>query len=288
MSDRIVLPVDGSPYARWAGEFVCRQLSPDRLRVTLLHVSRPVPAIEAAAADPAAVKRFHAGEAERMLSPFQAMLARREIRFDARSRVGNAGAEIARQADADGAKLVVMGARGVGALHELAFGSTLQRVMADTDVPVLAVRKPSSRRRIRRVLLAVDGSAPSRRAEAALLALRGLVAADFEVIVAHVARPMSLREATALGLGSRQDHYARESDRMLRGPQKRLGEAGFALQAVAGVGDPAATLVELAASHETDLVVIGSHGRGGAKRLVMGSVSRAVLARSEVPVLFAR
>jgi nucleotide-binding universal stress UspA family protein len=288
MTKRIVLPVDGSPYARWAGEFVCRQLSPDRLRVSLVHVTRPVPAVEAAAADPSAVDRFHAGEAERMLAPFRTMLDRREIRFDARPRIGNPGAEVARQAESDGAALVVMGARGVGALHELAFGSTLQRVMAETDVPVLAVRKPPSRRRIRRVLLAVDGGAPSRRAETALLALRELLGVSFEVLVAHVARPMSLREATAFGLGSRTEHYDRESARAMRGPLRRLAEAGLAVRALSGVGDAAARLVELASSHDADLIAIGSHGRGGAKRLVMGSVSRAVLARSDVPVLFAR
>jgi nucleotide-binding universal stress UspA family protein len=286
MTYRIVLPVDGSPYARWAGEFVWRHLAAGDAptRVSLLHVSTPVPAADARDAEPGAVERFHAGEAERMLAPLRKMLDAHSVRFDANARIGNAGLEIARQAREDGAALIVMGSRGVGALHELAFGSTLQRVLAETTLPIIAVRKPPSRRTFRRAMLAVDGSATSMRAVKAFLQLRGLFGA-LHVDLVHVARPVSLREALAFNLGSRDDHYARGSWKAMQPARAALARAGLEAETFSSVGDVADSIASLAAERQSDLVVMGSHGRGGARRLVMGSVSRNVLATTEVPVM---
>jgi nucleotide-binding universal stress UspA family protein len=290
MTYRIVLPVDGSLYARWAGEFTCRHLvGGDRpIVVSLVHVAAPVPTGAARAARPGAVEAFHADEAARMFGPFQKMLAARSIRYDACPRVGSAGVEIARQAEADGAALIVMGARGVGALHEIAFGSTLHRVLAETAVPVIALRKPAARRRLRHAMLAVDGSAQGIRAVEAFLSLRGLLGDQLRVDLVNIARPVSLRESVALGLGPRPAHYERESAKVLQPAQALLARAGIDAEPVAGVGDAGAAIAALAAERGADLIVAGSHGRGGARRLVMGSVSRALLARCEAPVMIVR
>lgn len=53
-------------------------------------------------------------------------------------------------------------------------------------------------------------------------------------------------------------------------------------------GSPAAAIVERVVDGDHDLVVMGSHGRGRLASLLLGSVSRAVVARCPVPVLVAR
>ena len=53
-------------------------------------------------------------------------------------------------------------------------------------------------------------------------------------------------------------------------------------------GDPAKAILERVEQGEHDLVVMGSRGFGRAASLLLGSVSRAVVARSPVPVLIAR
>jgi len=51
------------------------------------------------------------------------------------------------------------------------------------------------------------------------------------------------------------------------------------------VGDPASAIVRLAEDENADLIVVGTHGRTGLKRLLMGSVTEAVVRRAKCPVL---
>lgn len=51
------------------------------------------------------------------------------------------------------------------------------------------------------------------------------------------------------------------------------------------IGDPADVIVETAEKEHTDLIVLGTHGRTGLRRLLMGSVAEAVVRRSSCPVL---
>lgn len=53
-------------------------------------------------------------------------------------------------------------------------------------------------------------------------------------------------------------------------------------------GPPARTVVEFAGDHDADYVVMGSHGRSGASRILLGSVAEAVVRRSPCPVLVVR
>jgi nucleotide-binding universal stress UspA family protein len=55
--------------------------------------------------------------------------------------------------------------------------------------------------------------------------------------------------------------------------------------AIAESGDPQATIVDQAISRSADLIVVGTHGRRGFKRLLLGSVTEAVLREAPCPVL---
>ncbi len=50
-------------------------------------------------------------------------------------------------------------------------------------------------------------------------------------------------------------------------------------------GDPARSIVQVAEEEGVDLIVMGTHGRGGINRLLMGSVAEAVVRRAKCPVL---
>lgn len=87
------------------------------------------------------------------------------------------------------------------------------------------------------------------------------------------------------------DQLRRQGDRLLVLAQSRAAEAGVASDAVrrevkgAGVAD---IIVEEATRHGCDLIVMGTHGRRGLKRLTLGSDAELVLRASPVPVLLMR
>jgi nucleotide-binding universal stress UspA family protein len=66
---------------------------------------------------------------------------------------------------------------------------------------------------------------------------------------------------------------------------RQLQEAGLANRAVAVTADPREAILDAAVRERTDLIVVGSHGRSGLKRLLMGSVSSHVVDHARCSVL---
>ena len=72
--------------------------------------------------------------------------------------------------------------------------------------------------------------------------------------------------------------------------KKRLEEIrptvdGVEWASAIGFGTPATAIVEFADENDIDLIVIGTHGRTGLRRVVMGSVAEAVVRKAQCPVL---
>jgi len=65
----------------------------------------------------------------------------------------------------------------------------------------------------------------------------------------------------------------------------RLRDAGLAARGVMTLGDPRVVLEETARSEQADLIVVGSHGRSGLKKLLLGSVATHVVTHAPCPVL---
>ncbi|MFB6170878.1 MAG: universal stress protein [Haloarculaceae archaeon] len=70
--------------------------------------------------------------------------------------------------------------------------------------------------------------------------------------------------------------------------QARAAESGVELSHATELGRPARTIVEYAEEHDVDHVVIGSHGRTGVSRVLLGSVAETVVRRAPCPVTVIR
>lgn len=70
--------------------------------------------------------------------------------------------------------------------------------------------------------------------------------------------------------------------------RRLLQEAGIQVTELEREGDPAGTILETARELQADLIVVGSHGRNAVERLLLGSVSEAVLHRWHGAVLVVR
>jgi nucleotide-binding universal stress UspA family protein len=130
---------------------------------------------------------------------------------------------------------------------------------------------------IKNILVATDFSPMSEHA----LRLGGALARDYgaRLFAVHVVQPpVAVYAETAVFVEEPDFSSARESLHALRIPgvdvEYRLME-----------GDPAATIVQVATDLHCDLIVIGTHGRAGVVRVLMGSVAEDVLRKAPCPVL---
>jgi nucleotide-binding universal stress UspA family protein len=148
---------------------------------------------------------------------------------------------------------------------------------------------------MQRIIVAVDGSAPSRRAVDLAADLAGKY--DAEIVLVTVVPDFAPIFDPAVGEYARVEHLqAPKSEYGLAAAQSALDGAERAAQenGVARIstalafGDPAKEIVAAAKKKGADLVVIGSRGFGRLKGLVLGSVAQKVLGHAPCPVLIVR
>lgn len=138
------------------------------------------------------------------------------------------------------------------------------------------------------ILLAVDGSAYTKKMLAYLATHDELLGAthDYSVITVQAALPPRAR--AALGKEAVNQYYADEADKVLNPVVKFLERHGVTPKRIVKVGPAGETIGKVADAGKFELLVMGSHGHGALATLVMGSVTTQVLAHSKVPVLIVR
>ena len=138
----------------------------------------------------------------------------------------------------------------------------------------------------RRILVAVDESAfAARAADVGFELARSL---GVELALIHVVDP-SLVAAPESGIPAGELVALAQQDgkRLLAAFGQRAALQPAPLEFI-HVGKPAAEIVKAAKDWPADLIVIGSHGRGGVQRLLLGSVAEAVMRHAACPVLVVR
>lgn len=138
-----------------------------------------------------------------------------------------------------------------------------------------------------RILVPTDGSADTERA----------VEHAAELAVEHAAELHAVyvvNSATFAGLPMEtswegiDDVLREEGESALERVEEVVAEYGVPIASRLLEGSPSRRIVEYAESEDCDLVVMGTHGRGGIDRLLLGSVAEGVVRGSSVPVLTVR
>lgn len=132
---------------------------------------------------------------------------------------------------------------------------------------------------MKKILLAVDGSAFSEAAVESLLARLG--PPNAHVLVLHVLEhPTALEAREMAGYHSKLAAAAAidkaQAKELVAKTAKRLRTRGFKATVALDEGDPKSKILDVAKKWRADLIVLGSHGRKGLERFVLGSVSEAV------------
>jgi nucleotide-binding universal stress UspA family protein len=311
---RIVVPLDGSRFGERA--LPTALALAERAEAALDLVTVAVPALQSAPARDDAVTgdesrergktraaEYLDGVAARVRdSGYQGTMARDVIA------PGNAARSIVRYLAEVEADLVVMTTHGRGPLQRAWLGSTADGVIRRSPCPVLLLRPPEAAERKKEdeerppvdlaerpgpfasVLLPLDGSEASERA---FDALRPLVAPDAAVHLLRVVPPFVAGGSPYL------PHTVRESqdhERVKQGSAQYLERFGGRVEAegyrversVVTAGQPAVAVLRAAEEAGASLIAMSTSGRGGAARLLLGSVADKVVRGAPCPVLLAR
>lgn len=140
-----------------------------------------------------------------------------------------------------------------------------------------------------KMLLATDGSEYSRLAlekAADLAAATGsdvLVLAVSQLVNLGTVGPMVYAPESAFEVPTKE-----ESEGILQEAAEYLDARGVRNKTLRCIGQPAEAILHTAEEEHVDLIVLGSHGRTGLQRFLLGSVSNQVVSHSPVSVLVAR
>jgi nucleotide-binding universal stress UspA family protein len=137
-----------------------------------------------------------------------------------------------------------------------------------------------------KILLAIDGSAPSQDAIAEVARRRW--PSPSALLILSVIQPYT-PPATEIVLASAtleevRQRQAQDAEQFTRKARERIGASGLSVETAVREGDPRTAIIDAADEWQADLIVVGSHGRTGLTRLVMGSVAQAVVAHAHCSV----
>ncbi len=284
----LIAATDLSAPARQAAERAARLAHETGASLTLLHAlaQRPLQELQQWLGAPLAEQLRDAARHE--LGQLAAELqAARQVAVQARIETGPVLDALLQAADAQAADLIVLGARGAGFLRRMVLGTTAERLLRRTQRPLLVVRQ-AAHEPYRRALLALDFSPWS----AAVLAQARRVAPHARWILFNAFQVPFEEKLRFAGVDTAAvELYRRQS-------RAQATQQVHALAAQAGLkpaqwepciveGDASLRLVEQEQVLGTDLVVLGKHGQSAAEDLLLGSVTKHVLAEGQSDVLVA-
>lgn len=139
-----------------------------------------------------------------------------------------------------------------------------------------------------RILVPMDGSPLSRRAFSFALEKHP----DASFLVLYVLDPIdAVYWAEGAGPSIASEWYDRARERaesLFEDVRAEADDRGVDLDCETEVGKPARTILRYVEERDVDHVVVGSHGRSGVSRVVLGSVTEDVMRHAEVPVTVVR
>lgn len=187
--------------------------------------------------------------------------------------------------------MIVMGSRGLGGLSGMVMGSVSAAVVSHADCPVVVVRSDNHVTETNKygpVVVGVDGSDVSQRATE--FAFEEAQARGAKLVAIHTWMDMQV-QASLAGLAAAQQEWEiieKEQTTLLKDRLQPLLERfpDVEVEMVITRDRPVRALEDCA--HNAQLLVVGSHGRGGFRGMLLGSTSRALLQSAPCPMVVVR
>lgn len=180
---------------------------------------------------------------------------------------------IVEAAEEQRADVIVMGRRGRRGLARLMVGDATAKVVGSAPCAVLVVPK-SANIWCNRILVATDGS---RYGDAATLAA--------VAVAREKCYPLTVLSAVP---ASHNEERRREAEAAVQRVKDNLSGSGIEVSGMIEEGRPEQVIIDKARETGADLIVMGTHGRTGKDRVLLGSVSERVIGQAECPIMLVK
>lgn len=277
MPRNALVPTDGSPLSKDALEHAIAMF-PDG-DITLIHV---IDSRYTALADDDL-------RPERQFSDSYDLAEDHNIEVETEIRVGHPAREIVTYSAEHDIDEIIMGSHGREGASRILLGSVAESVLRRAPVPVTIVR-PRQRVGEKHHLVPIDDSEQSIKAlEYALT-----VFPDVETTILHAIDPLETHYGEGQLVHSKAEYEEIEADAeqlladALDLAQEFDGNVTAKKIVEWGPNRPADAILDYVADNDVDHVIMGSHGRSGVSRVLLGSVAETVARRSPAPVTVVR
>jgi nucleotide-binding universal stress UspA family protein len=294
---RVLVAVDGSEPAELAVDLVANAAWPPGTEILVAEAVEtgagiyggPWPAL--AVVDTDRIEADIRAAAQKTVLEARERLTRPGLNVDGVILRGRPATAIVDQARRMKADLVVVGSRGHGTIESMLLGSVSAEVVDHAPAPVLVARGSG----MARIVLGWDGSSCAARAADLLPRWPIFEGCQVRIVsVAHVGIPWwtgfpeaGSPEMMPMYLEAK-DASRKQRDELAQEMTAELQGSGFTANADRREGDAATEILSVATTSRADLIVVGTRGRTGLKRLVLGSVARNVLLHATCSVLVVR
>ena len=296
MYQRIIVGLDGSASAEEALVPAAAVAQRASAEIRLVHVLDVLQSGYVNAISPASWSSDYPGHnAREYLERLARRLsAQRRLNVTVDVLKGDAADELVKVADRPASDLLMLTSHGRGPLQRFWLGSVADRVMREATPPVMLV--PSGiashgNAPFTNVLAPLDGSELAERALYGAATLADLFGAKLTLLrIVEIAPDVA---TVAIGPGIFPVQLV-ETKTLERAASNYLSDVASAYKVLAPVvntvvivdaASPASSILKYAADHGVDLIALATHGEGGMRRLILGSVADKLIRAGQFPVL---
>jgi nucleotide-binding universal stress UspA family protein len=192
---------------------------------------------------------------------------------------GEAHERIVDLADAENCDIIIMGRRGLRAVERMLVGRVTARVIGHSQRDVLVVPN-NTQVGWKTIVVATDGSRYSTLASDRAIAFAKSYGGELRVLsVVDVPTEFYAEAPQAV------EDLIRKAKQFVSAVKRQAEDAGVKAETFVGEAEAHEAVNNLAEEQKADMIVIGSHGRTGLRRLLMGSVAEKVIGYATRPVL---
>ncbi len=188
------------------------------------------------------------------------------------------------QAETGKADLVIVGTHDRSRMTELFVGSVSHHVLLEAGTSTLIVKGKA--RPLSRVLVAVEGREDAGRLQTWLTAHPFRTPVHLTVLAVAPLYHQMMEPHVVVGLQTLTEDNVRRAESLVKETADALAGGPYTTSTEVRTGDPVTAVCD--AGEDYDLIVVGSHGRTGLDRFLLGSVSHGIVHRATTSVLVVR